>query len=167
MVGTILDLRFADGDDLDSGKNVEKIFEAEKLPLAILINSETRGAAADFAAQLRAAQKCLLIGNANLKSKPDIAVNVSAADEKIFQQNPFADLGAGKMEKISTNDFLPFVDHTSEAELVRKHIKDGDDDEDTTNSPRAEISQPVVRDPVLARALDWLEALAILQPARG
>jgi hypothetical protein len=57
------------------------------------------------------------------------------------------------------------VDHTSEAELVRKRVKDGD--ETDAASPRAEPPQPVVRDPALARAIDLLKALAALHPARG
>src|ERR1700722_3901939 len=35
-VGTVLDLRFADGGDLDSEKTVENLLASEKLPLAIL-----------------------------------------------------------------------------------------------------------------------------------
>ena len=65
----------------------------------------------------------------------------------------------------ATNEFFPFVDHTSEADLVRKRVKDGDDDD--TATPRLEPSQPVIRDPALARALDLFKALAALHPARG
>jgi hypothetical protein len=61
---------------------------------------------------------------------------------------------------------MAFVDHTSEAELVRKRIKDGDDEGDVA-TPRAEPLQPVIRDPALARAADLLKALAALHPAQG
>ena len=66
----------------------------------------------------------------------------------------------------ATNELLAFVDHTSEADLVRKRIKDGEDDGEATQ-PRVEPPQPVIRDPALARAVDLLKALAALHPARG
>jgi hypothetical protein len=44
-------------------------------------------------------------------------------------------------------------------------VKDGDEDDAAT--PRAEPSQPVIRDPALARAVDLFKALAALHPARG
>jgi hypothetical protein len=61
---------------------------------------------------------------------------------------------------------LGFVDHTSEADLVRKRIKDGESD-GAIATPRAEPPQPVIRDPALARAVDLVKALAALHPARG
>ena len=65
-----------------------------------------------------------------------------------------------------TNNLLAIVDHTSEAELVRKRIKDGDEGGDLP-TPRAEPAQPVIRDPALARAVDLLKALAVLHKPRG
>jgi hypothetical protein len=53
----------------------------------------------------------------------------------------------------------------SEAELVRNHVKDGEDDE-IQPTTRTE-PPPVIRDPALARAVDLLKALAIVRPARG
>ena len=38
IVGTVLDLRFADGEGLDSAKAVADLFASKKLPLAILVN---------------------------------------------------------------------------------------------------------------------------------
>src|ERR1700734_347701 len=37
IAGTVVDLRFAGGDDLDSAKAVESLLEQGKLPLAILV----------------------------------------------------------------------------------------------------------------------------------
>jgi hypothetical protein len=59
------------------------------------------------------------------------------------------------------------VDHMTEAELVHRKIKDGEDASDEMLSPRPAPPQPVIRDPALARAVDLLKALAILQPVRG
>ena len=75
--------------------------------------------------------------------------------------------GAGRGHVIAfvlaKNDLRAFVDHMTEAELVRRKIKDGEDESDGTTTPRPGPAQPVVRDPVLARALDWLKALAVLK----
>lgn len=165
LAGTILDLRFADGDNALAAADY---FSAKKLPLVILVNGQTDGAAAALATSLRAAGTGVVIGSTNGKIQPDIAVSVRASDEKIFLQNPYAATTTNALAGFSaTNGLLPFVDHTSEADLVRKRVKDGEDESDATNSPRAEPSQPVIRDPVLARAVDLLKALAILHPARG
>jgi hypothetical protein len=55
----------------------------------------------------------------------------------------------------------------SEAELVRKQIKDGEEDGSAVPSPHGEPASPVIRDPELARAVDLLKALAVLGKARG
>jgi hypothetical protein len=58
----------------------------------------------------------------------------------------------------------------SEAELVREHRQslDGDDaaDDDAGSTPRSETAVPVVKDPTLARALDLLKGLAVMQQNR-
>ena len=53
IAGTVLDLRFADGDDLDSAKATADLFASKKLPLAILVNGGTLGAAGKLASELR------------------------------------------------------------------------------------------------------------------
>ncbi len=188
LAGTVLDLRFAD----DAATNAADYFIHRKSPLVILVNSRTRGAAAILAAQLRAATPAILIGSTNSPAElaPDIVVAVSADDEQKFQDNPFFKAAASSFGGLSATNLLAFVDHTSEAELVRKHIKDGDEDESGPGSPpppssnlseratagdgpsdaaspRAEPGSQVVRDPALARAMDLLKALAALHPARG
>jgi len=164
-LGAVLDLRFADS----AATNAADYFLHHKSPLVILINGQTRGSAAALAGQLRAQASAILIGSTNAPSAlaPDILVAVTADDEKKFQDNPFVRNSAGPFGNLSaTNELMAFVDHTSEAELVRKRVKDGEDDGDIA-SPRAEAPQPVIRDPELARAVDLLKALAALRGARG
>ena len=163
--GTILDLRFADGDNAAAAVDY---FSTKKSPLVILVNGQTRGSAAVLVTQLRAAGEALVIGNTNAAGilQPDIAVAVGTEAERTFQENPFADLAADGTAALSaTNDLLPFIDHMSEAELVRNHVKDGEDGgiQPTTRA----AAPPVIRDPALARAVDLLKALAILKQSRG
>lgn len=163
ITGTVLDLRFADGNTTSNAAD----FTGRKAPLVILVNGQTRGAAAALAAQLRSAHKAIVIGSANSPeiTGPDITVAVDAGDERTFQGNPFAELASDKTNSAAvSNDFLPFIDHTSEADLVARRVKDGEQDE--ASIVRAE-PPPVIRDPALARALDLLKALAILHPAHG
>ena len=88
--------------------------------------------------------------------------------EKKFLLDPFAMTATNEPVSLSAkNELLPFVDHMSEAELVRKRIKDGEDGSDDSSTPRPLPAQPVIRDPSLARAVDLIKALAILKPARG
>jgi len=189
LAGTVLDLRFAD----DAATNAADYFIHRKSPLVILVNSRTRGPAANLATQLRASAAALLIGSTNSPTElaPDILVAVSADDEQKFQDNPFF-VATSPFGNLSATNLLAFVDHTSEAELVRKHIKDGEEDgagpgpaaepptaarikERATDGggaiedsfAHAEASHPIVRDPALARAMDLLKALAALHPARG
>jgi hypothetical protein len=167
--GTVLDLRFAGGDSGGADAAV-KWFAAKKSPLVILVNSQTRGAAAALAAQLRASASAIVIGSTNPPGEivPDVAVAASLDDEKIYQDNPCAAPVTNSLGSLAAtnNHLLAFVDHTSEAELVRKRIKDGDEDGSST-TPRAEPPQPVIRDPALARAVDLLKALAVLHKLRG
>ena len=169
IVGTVLDLRFADGDD----KSVDaalKLFTGKKTPLAMLVNSQTRGAAAELATRLRLAKAGILIGSTNPPGKisTDIAVAASLEDERKYLANPFAAPNTNVLISLSAkNELLPFVDHMSEAELVQRRIKDGEDEGDEPLTPRVTPAQPVIRDPALARAVDLLKALAILKPMRG
>lgn len=182
IAGTVLDLRFAGGDDLDSAKATVDLFASEKLPLAILVNVETTGAAGTLASDLRAAHAGLVFesesgtaqtgGEQAGLAQPDIVVTVGPKDERAFMQNPYAapaqiDTNA----TITTNGLLPLVDHTSEADLVRARIKDGDQDENS--APQLAPEQPsapqpqVIRDPVLARAVDLIKGLAVVRASHS
>jgi hypothetical protein len=164
IAGTVLDLRFAKGGDFDTEQTTAKFLASKKSPLAILVNGETIGAAAKLAADLREERAGLIFGGATKELKPDIAVEVKAADEKKFMENPFGTPAQGETNSpASTNDFLSFVDHTSEADLVRAKIKDGDEDENLKPERLTEPQKPFIRDPVLARAVDLIKGLAIVR----
>ena len=127
--------------------------------------------------------------------QPDIAVAVNADDERAFLENPYGTPAQNNISsKAASNSFLPFVDHTSEADLVLQkqhdgktigtsefHSRDtdlpgpglirrpgGDDagDEDSAPSRAAEPQKPVIRDPVLARAVDLIKSLAVVRKSR-
>ena len=164
--GTILDLRFADGDDLAAARAAAELFAKKPLPLAVLVNTETRGAAATLATDLREARDGLVLGGAAGELKPDIAVAVNIADEKEFLKNPYAVSAAagGTNASAATNGNLAtFIDHTSEADLVREKIKDGEQDEDSLPPRPTEPQAPYIHDPTLARAVDLIKALAVVR----
>jgi hypothetical protein len=178
IAGTVLDLRFAGGDDDGAAAATANLFAAKKLPLAILVNDETRGAAVTLATALRDARAGLVFGSVPAALKPDIAVEETPADGKKFFENPYAAPATNEAAALAgTNNFLPFVDHTSEADLVRAKIKDGDEDEGPLpsgpvrpfSSPppphTVEPPKPAIHDPVLARALDLIKGLAIMREA--
>ncbi len=162
IAGTVLDLRFADGDDLDSAKAAADLFAAKKLPMAILVNGETRGAAAKLAEDLRGERAGLIFGSST-EVKPDIAVAVAIEDERKYLENPFGTATPdGTNSAGLTNNLLPFVDHTSEADLVRERLRSGGADESPQAAPAAEPPKPFIHDPVLARGVDFIRGLAIL-----
>lgn len=169
IAGTILDLRLADGDDPDAAKATAGLFASRRLPLAILVDNETRGAAAALAEDLREARDGLIFGD-SAEIKPDIAVTVKAADEKMFLENPFGTLAQDETNAAaSTNnalDLASFVDHTTEADLVREKIKDGDQAENSAPPRPSGPPKPFIRDPVLARAVDLIKGLAIVRQSR-
>jgi hypothetical protein len=166
IAGTVLDLRFADGDDADAAKAAADLFAGKKLPLAILVNDETRGAAENLATDLRTARAGLIFGGST-EIKADIAVTVKSGDEKKFFENPYASLSQSETNSSAgTNDFSTFIDHTSEADLVRAKIKDGDEDENSAPAARPAPAKPVIRDPVLARAVDLIQGLAVVRQSR-
>ena len=102
-------------------------------------------------------------------AQPDIAVSIGAEDERAFMENPYAALpepGETNSTAATTN-LLPFVDHTSEADLVRAKIKDGDELEPVPVAERTPVPQkPFIRDPVLARAVDLIKGLAVVRAAQ-
>jgi hypothetical protein len=160
IAGTVLDLRFADGDDSAAEQAAENFFASEKLPLAILINRETRGAALKLAADLRNARAGLIFGD-SAGVKPDIRIKTNPDDDRAFLKNPFGVIAEDETNSgPSMNGGLSFFDHTTEADLVRAKIKDGDEDE-TLPPHAAEPPQPFIRDPALARAVDLIKGLAV------
>ena len=169
-IGTILDLRFTDGDAAAPVKPVAELFAAQKLPLAILVNGQTRGAALALAVALRAARRGLVFGSAAAGLKPDIEVAVGGDEEKSYFADAYAVLTNGvtltatNLAGRDTNRPLPRI---SEADLVRARREGAEDPEEQAGRTASPVVEKrVVRDPVLARALDLLKGLAVIRQRR-
>lgn len=169
IAGTVLDLRFADGDDFAAAKSAAEWFAAKKQPLAILINSNTTGAAESLALKLKMARVGLVFGAPTRDVKPDVAVLLKSDEERAFFEHPYGNFSRFDTNTPATNRFLSFVDHTSEADLVRARIKDGDEDEDANFKPEQQTEKQavVLKDPVLARAVDLIKGLAVVRLNKG
>ncbi len=220
--GLVLDLRFAGGADYAAAAKVADCFlnsdhplldwrtgsahatlkaDAITIPLAILVNAETTGAAEALAAVLRDNSAGLVIGSQTPGAAyvykefplsngsqlrvavadvafgdgktlpqgvaPDIEINTSAADEKAYMQNPFAILHQAAIAKRGFANAAPEEPRLNEVSLIRRH-KSGDDNAapDLRDAPDLADPAPVVADPALARALDLLKGLAVVQPNR-
>jgi hypothetical protein len=121
--------------------------------------------------RLRIATNPVKLGNGAVISRvtPDIAVTVSLDYERAYLKNPYATLAQNdQAAAIGTNDFLTFVDHTSEADLVRQKLQDGEDKGAIVPVlvRSQSLPKPVIADPVLARALDLIKGLAIVHESR-
>lgn len=227
--GVILDLRFASGSDYAAAAAAADCFlnseqpllewgtgsasatkktNAIAVPAAILVNSQTTGAAEALVAALREGDIGLILGGttagqanifkefslgngeklriatAQIKLgdgtalahglKPDIAVETSLADEKAYLQDPYKILHPPEPAKndAATNSNLALTNQpsrrpTNEAELVREkragETDDGSDDATAQNAAPEEPAPPVMADAVLARALDLLKGIAVIQ----
>jgi hypothetical protein len=109
--------------------------------------------------------------------KPDINVAVRPEDEKAYYADPYKELPStisfstalmGTPPTTTTN--RPRT-RTSEADLIRERKeRPGMELEGSTqaddNSSRADSDKPVVRDPVLGRALDLVKGIAALKQTR-
>ena len=172
IVGTVLDLRFVDGGDALAAKSAANVFAAKKLPLAILVNGQTRGAAVALVKALRDARAGLVFGSVADGLKPDIAVAVGADEEKIYYADAYAvvtnTVVVAKTNSIARGTNRPFS-RISEADLVRARREgSADPEQDLERAPTNDVApeKPVLRDPVLTRAVDLLQGLAVLR-ARG
>ncbi|MCX8091329.1 MAG: S41 family peptidase [Verrucomicrobiae bacterium] len=228
LAGVVLDLRFAGGDDyaaaaavadlflgdekllLDWGKGTarsEKKFSVLRLPVAVLVNGETRGAAEALAALLREVGAGLILGSrtagrahtwqefplrggqrlriagAPVKLgdgtplpaeglKPDIEVTVPAPQERALYENPYGQPGETNLLAAAGEDASAVTNRPArrfrptEADLVRAR-REG---RSLTNEPPAREpspSRPVIRDPVLARAVDLIKGLAVVRATRS
>jgi hypothetical protein len=170
--GLVLDLRFTGGTNATAGDCPGfGFFAVPKAPLVILVNSRTSPAAATLASRLQAAHAGLVIGGLRASPAPDLTVPVNAEAETNFLANPYllvtnaARHPATAYSDGTNDDWTAYVDHTSEADLVRKRVKDGEDNGEAV-TPRTP-APPVIQDPALARAVDLLKALAALHPSRG
>lgn len=232
LKGLVVDLRFADGQDyaaaarladmfyakekplLDFGKGMQNSTEktnAFSLPLTILVNKQTSGAAEAFAGVLRHGDIGLLLGTntagkatmgkeftlkngqrlwiatALLKLgdgktfpasglQPDIRVEVSPADEQAYFEDAYKVLPkASRLANTPTNQTNLSVTNRlprhrpSEADLVRMH-RDGelpDLDAPPSKSRESDLPPRIIYDPVLARAIDLLKGLSVVQQFRS
>jgi hypothetical protein len=221
--GLVLDLRFAGGFDYAAAAKVADYFlssehplldwqtgaahatlkaDAITIPVTILINSQTAGAAEALAAVLRDNDVGLILGGQTAGQAsifkefplrdggklrvavaqvsfgagktlpngltPDIAIGTSLEDERAYLQNPFKDLHPPVRAKTdSAAKELLEQQRMNEVELIREHSS-GEDRPEAPARDRADLLEPkpVVADPALARALDLLKGLAVVQPNR-
>jgi hypothetical protein len=163
IAGIVVDLRFAGGSDMDDLPAIEHLLQQTKLPLAILINGQTADASAKLAEDLREQNTGLVFGSAADNFQPDISIPANADDEKKFLNDPYAILPHSMAAVDSSTNLLTFVDidHTTEADLVREKIKDGEQD-DATDHPSTP-QKPFIHDPVLARGVDFIKGVAALR----
>ncbi len=127
---------------------------------------------------LRIATAAIKLGDGETLSadgiKPDIQVTVKPEDEKAYFADPFKELaaaansangnaGAGTNKVNGTNRML----RTTEADLIRERKeRPGMELEYSASSDSArehEAERPVVRDPVLGRALDLIKGIAAIR----
>ncbi len=232
--GLVLDLRYAGGQDYGAAAALADLFMANEtvlvdwgegvrksstktnaisVPVALLVNRKTSGAAEALAGMLRHREVGLLIGTntagqasmskvftlktgqrlrvavAPLKvadgrelpesgMKPDISVVVSPEDELAYYEDAYKVLAKGfKVTTAPTNDLHASTTNRSprrrmnEAELVRMSREGQTIDRETVAAnptpPLPEPIVPVVTDPALARALDLLKGLAVVQQFRA
>jgi C-terminal processing protease CtpA/Prc len=132
--------------------------------------------------RLRIAMAGIKLGNGAVLSargvKPDIEVAVGAEDEQAYLTDPFRELQASNLlaaaTSSSTNNVAnetnrPPRHRFTEADLVRER-REGANREPALAGPGAketEPEKPMVRDPVLARALDLIKGLAVVRRFRS
>ncbi len=234
LKGLVLDLRFTDGSDYSAAVALaDRFFTDEQslvdwgdgwkkstaktnaitLPIAILVNRTTTGAAEALAGILRHREIGLLIGTntagqasmakefslktgqrlrlavAPLKVadgkdlpftgiKADIEVDVSPEDELAWYEDAYKSMQKPARVAISSSTETNSAStnranrrRINEAELVRmsKEGQNPDRDPAFTNAPGRTFEPPVqvVNDPALARALDLLKGLAVVQQFRS
>jgi hypothetical protein len=231
LKGIVMDLRFTTGRDFAAAAGVADLFlnkerplldwgdgmkrsaakpDATTLPLAVLVNRETAGAAEAVAAVLRDTGASLVLGNRTagqamiaqefpLKNgerlriatapiklgsgallsaegvNPDIPVQVSLDEERAyfvdaFKTAPstnalFAGVNLSLTNQSTTNRTRR--NRINEAELVRERREGSSFDADLALGRATEPEKPVVRDPVLARALDIIKGLAVVRQSRS
>ena len=160
---------------------------------AILLGATTAGEAAmsqEFPLQsgqyLRIATAAIKLGNGETLSiqgvKPDIQVAVKPEDERAYYADPFKEVSSpgnlitsilGGMAVGPTNgtNRATRPRPMNEAELMRERKeKPGVDAEDLPPSSMAqdvEVEKPVIRDPVLGRALDLVKGISVIRPTHS
>ena len=144
----------------------------------LLLGSETAGHAGLFkdfplaeGGDLRIASGQVELGDGTIftgRVKPDIAVNTKPEDEKAYWEHPYqmpTAAGMTNMAGASVPANGSVFRRYSEAELVREQRDGADLEADFAGAggsqPAPEVK--ILRDPALARALDLLKGLAVVQ----
>ena len=229
LKGLVIDLRFARGSDYAAAAATADLFVAQErpllewsnetaratsktnavtLPVAVLVNKATSGAAEALAAVLRETGAGLILGSRTAGQamvmqefplsdgqrlriatqtvklgdgqaltsegvKPDIEVDVSVNAERKYLEDPYAEVARtnipiGNVFASDGEGTNAAVQHPrlSEADLVREKREGISPDEDAQLSRSSEPEKPVIRDPVLARAVDLIKALAVVRASR-
>jgi Peptidase family S41 len=153
---------------------------------AIVIGTNTAGSAMiskDFPVKtgqrLKIAVASVKLGDGTaLSSKgvqPDISVHVNPAEEKGYWADAFLVLpktnlvasAASTATNQTTNTSRSRRSRFNEAELVRERREGVTIEDETPGRQETEPEQPLVHDPVLARALDVLKGLAVIRRSRS
>lgn len=222
VAGCVLDLRFAGGRDFGAAAALAGVFlppgtplfdagdgmvlssaptNRFDRPLAVLINSRTRGAAEALAHCLAQSGPALLVGDttagdaqvtvdlplstgqrlrlevARLRLpsggglpstgvSPDLRLPLDPAVERAYLRDPFTAVRSFTNSPAATNSVTTSVRvrrRLSEADLVRERASAGHGDLPEAAESDAPAA-PLVRDPVLARALDFLKGQALIAP---
>lgn len=96
---------------------------------------------------------------------PDIEVRVDPETEQACYKDPYVVLARSSVRAVRSPGSVERPQ--SEAELLRL-FREGEDPSSVAASPKvAEPPKPVLRDPVLARAVDLLKGLAVVHAQRG
>lgn len=221
LAGCVLDLRFAGGRDfaaavglasqflpantplLDWGEGIylaPAVTNRIEVPLAVLVNGQTRGSAEALAAVLRLGGTGLLVGDTTAGDAqvnrdfalstgqrlrltvaavctangeripdsgvtPDLKLEVSPEVERAYLRDPFTAIRSTTNSPTATNSITTVVRvrrRVTEADLVREH----DGQQIAPPPPAQESVTPPVRDPVLARGLDFLKGQALAKAQR-
>jgi hypothetical protein len=239
LKGVVLDLRFADGHDYAEAVAAAGLFISEEkplldwgagyvrskantdavtLPVAIMVNQQTAGAAEALAAILRETDRGLILGattageatvgkeyplkngqylriaSAAIKLgdgevlstsgvNPDIRVMVGPSEERVYFADPFkevpaparllASFGATATGAAAGTNRPPRA-RTTEADLIRERKERPGADLEVPylgpsvapSGPDAERDRPVIRDPVLGRALDLIKGISAIRNSR-
>jgi len=106
--------------------------------------------------------------------KPDLAVEVNPLDERAYYADAYKGMpptnhlaGALGLTNQVNGTNSPLRPRYNEAQLVRERREGLSPDAELLHQRNHEPEKPLVRDPVLARALDLLKALALVRQARS
>lgn len=222
IIGLVLDLRYSTGEHYEVVGEVAGLLVKErapllevdgqivlaqpgespwKLPVTVLVNRQTTGAAEALAAALRFQGVALLLGRETAGAaalrreftlasgqtlriasspvkladgsplsprgvQPDIAVMVAEADEALFFEDAYREAPTPTEVAAGTNR-VARRPRPSEADLVRARREGLPLDGELVPPREVEPTRPVLRDPVLARAVDLLKGLAIVRAAQS